>query len=217
MPIKNVIKSYKPESFYHIYNLGIENKIIFQDEVDYQTFISFLDQSLTPPKTKDEIQQNVTIKGSTFKGSPRQPKNLYGLLELHAYSLEPTNFHMLVKQKQAEGIETFMRSLGTRYVMYYNKRYQRRGPLFQGTYKATDITNEAMLLHLSRYIHQLPTSHTSYDAYKDNSRMPYVTTHEIVAMLDRDGFLKSMNPTYTHFIEKFQEDSSKILGPLTLI
>ena len=224
MPIKNVIKSYKPETYYHLYNLGIENRIIFEDDIDYQVFLDFLEQSLTPPKTKEALPELVTIKGQSFHGSPRQPINLHGLVELHSFVLMPTHWHLLVKQKQLNGIETFMRSLGTRYVMHFNKRHSRRGPLFQGTYKAIDVTNEAMILHLTRFMHlkakTLPggfsSLHSSYPAYTHQAFMPFVTTHEIEAMLDRDGLLRSLNPTYQHFIENFQEDSTQVLGSLTL-
>ncbi|MFC1654120.1 transposase [Patescibacteria group bacterium] len=224
MPVKNVIKEYKKDSYYHIYNIGIESRTIFEDNQDYQTFINYLEHSLVPPRNKQDLQKTITIKGNTFKGSPRQPKNFYGQLELHAFCLMPTHFHFLVKQRQQNGIETFMRSLGTRYVMYFNKRHGRRGPLFQGTYKATDIKNEAMLLHLSRYIHRKPlltskgleTPHSSYAAYTNKHPMDWVTTKEINEMLDRDGLLKSINPTYKHFIELFKEDSKKVLGDLIL-
>ena len=46
--------------------------------------------------------------------------------------------------------------------------------------------------------------------------MPWVTTNEIPQMLQRDSLLHSLNPNYAHFIEKFDEDSSAILGELTL-
>ena len=224
MPVKNVIKEYLPDTYYHLYNLGIDGRNIFEDEQDYQTFLGYLAEALTPPLRKEDTQKTITINGNTFKGSPRQPKNLHGAFELNAFCLMPDHFHLLVKQKQVSGIETFMRSLGTRYVMYFNKRHGRRGPLFQGTYKAIQMDNEALILHLSRYIHLKPqdsskgifTHHSSYGAYINKIPMPWVTTDEIIRMLDRDGLLKSINPNYTHFVERFQEDSKKILGDLIL-
>jgi len=38
--------------------------------------------------------------------------------------------------------------------MYFNRKYKRVGPLYQGVYKAVLIKTESQLLHLSRYIHQ---------------------------------------------------------------
>lgn len=224
MPVKNVIKNYQPNSYYHLYNLGIDSRIIFEDEEDYQTFLGYLAEALTPPASKEDTQQTITINGNTFKGSPRQPKNLFGTFELHSFCLMPNHFHLLIKQKEESGIETFMRSLGTRYVMYFNKRHGRRGPLFQGTYKAIQVENEAMILHLSRFIHLKPQStskglfshHSSYPAFIGKVPMPWVTTNEIPQMLQRDSLLHSLNPNYAHFIEKFNEDSTAILGNLIL-
>jgi hypothetical protein len=38
--------------------------------------------------------------------------------------------------------------------MYFNRKYKRVGPLFQGRYKAIHVTDDAQFLQLSRYIHQ---------------------------------------------------------------
>jgi len=46
--------------------------------------------------------------------------------------------------------------------------------------------------------------------------MPWVTTSELPQMLKRDNLLHSINPNYAHFIEKFDEDSTTVLGNLIL-
>jgi len=40
--------------------------------------------------------------------------------------------------------------------MYFNKKYDRVGPLFQGVYKAVQVESDLQLLHLSSYIHRNP-------------------------------------------------------------
>ena len=50
-----------------------------------------------------------------------------------------------------------MNSLGTRYGMYFNRKYKRIGILFQDVYKAVIVRSDEQLLHLSRYIHLNPT------------------------------------------------------------
>ncbi len=62
----------------------------------------------------------------------------------------------------------FMRSVSTAYVSYYNRKYQRIGPLFQGRYKASIIDVDSYLQHISRYIHRNPSdySHYKYSSYK---------------------------------------------------
>ena len=52
----------------------------------------------------------------------------------------------------------FMRSLMTRYAMYFNLKHRRVGGLFQSSYKAVTISSENQLVYLSRYIHLNPSS-----------------------------------------------------------
>ena len=74
--------------------------------------------------------------------------------------------------------------------MYFNKKYERVGPLFQGIYRAKLIENEEYLLHLSRYIHQDPKERgispadfawSSYKAYVgENSYSNWLKPQEIL-------------------------------------
>lgn len=160
MASKNSTKIYIPNSYYHIYNRGVEKRVIFQDEQDYSVFLSYLKTYLSP---KDEESLHVILNSD--KSSPKEKdqslkllklKNYSSDLELLCYALLPNHFHLLVKQ-QAIVIDSFTNSLGTRYAMYFNRKYKRRGVLFQDVYKAVLIESEEQLLHLSRYIHLNPT------------------------------------------------------------
>lgn len=55
-------------------------------------------------------------------------------------------------------MDKFMNSIGTRYTIYFNKKYKRVGTLYQGVYKAVLVTSDEQFLHLSRYIHKQATS-----------------------------------------------------------
>ena len=75
-------------------------------------------------------------------------------VSLLAYILMPNHFHFILKQlDQKRGISEFVRCLGTAYAMYFNRKYNRVGSLFQGRFKAREVDRDADLLHLSRYIH----------------------------------------------------------------
>ena len=41
MPAKNVVKEYKPQSYYHLYNRGVNKAEIFLDDRDYKTFLGY--------------------------------------------------------------------------------------------------------------------------------------------------------------------------------
>ena len=66
------------------------------------------------------------------------------------------HFHMLVRQKEVNGITTFMRKLGTGYTNYFNKKYKRNGALFQGKFKSVHVEKDAHLMYLPIYIHLNP-------------------------------------------------------------
>lgn len=157
MPSKNEVKEYKENSFYHLYNRGVEKRIIFLDEQDYSVFLSYL-KTYILPKDEKNLHNKLADPKVNYKEKDKIIKllrlnNFHGNLELLAYCLMPNHFHFLVYQKTSDTIDKFMNSLITRYVMYFNKKYKRVGPLFQGLYKAVSVETDEQLIHLSRYIH----------------------------------------------------------------
>src|SRR3990167_3657708 len=147
MPAKNSLKDYAPDSYYHVYNRGVAKQDIFLDEQDYKTFLSYLKLYLTP----------IDLQGQSLKASPsRQLKNYFQELKLLAYCLMPNHFHLFVFQKEDNSMADFLRSLGTKYSMYFNKKYKRVGHVFQGRYKAVMVKTETQFIYLSKYIHSNP-------------------------------------------------------------
>lgn len=142
---------------YHVYNRGVEKRTVFNDTQDYGVFLNrlkimLIDRTELPPS---EL--------------PRQPiKSFFGDVELLAYCLMPNHFHLLLHQNTDDGIAEFMRTLSTSYTMYFNKRNQRDGSLFQGRYKAKLVNDDAYRLHISRYIHLNP-----YGIDRDIERFEY--------------------------------------------
>ena len=49
-----------------------------------------------------------------------------------------------------------MQKFGTGYTMYFNKKQERTGSLFQGSYKAVPVSREVHFIHLPYYIHFNP-------------------------------------------------------------
>ena len=156
MPSRNRIKEYAQESYYHIYNRGVNKKIIFNNNTDYAVFLNILKRHLGNQEQKD-------LSG--------RPYYQFGAdLELLAFCLMPNHFHLFLYQGQDNrAIESFMRKTITAYAMYYNHTHGRIGPLFQDRYKASLIDNDAYLHHISRYIHRNPLQYNTYEW----SSLPY--------------------------------------------
>lgn len=132
MPSRYRYKNYVPEAFYHLYNRGIEKREIFLDDRDYLTFLRMCRHSLT----KESL-------------APLK-------LDIITFCLMPNHYHFIVKQAGRREITRFVRSFASNYAAYFNERYERVGPLFQGCYKAKQTTTDEGLLQLSRYIHSNP-------------------------------------------------------------
>lgn len=162
MPAKNSLKTYSKDSYYHLYNRGVEKRIIFQDRQDYNVFLSYLKTYLLP---KDEMMLKNLLSDPTSTWADKEKviqllrmNNFAEEISLIAYCLMPNHFHFLLKQKSSNAIDRLMSSLGTRYTMYFNKKYKRVGSLYQAVYKAVCVESNEQLLHLSSYIHRNPLS-----------------------------------------------------------
>lgn len=219
MPGKNVVKFYISNSIYHIYNRGVEKRKIFMDEQDYKVFLNYLKECLSPPLDTESLKKDFTLKGVTFKGIPKQITNYGEEITLFAFCLMPNHVHILVKQKDKDSIKKFTKSIFTRYSMYFNKRYKRLGPLFQGTYKATNVINKDYLLDLTRYIHKNPlkftkdlvNAYSSYAHYLNHFNISWVKNKEVLDYFNESTFIKYNNiKSYKDFVENFKYQTEEL-------
>lgn len=90
--------------------------------------------------------------------------------------------------------------------MYFNKKYKRVGSLFQGPYKAVEITSENQLLYLSKYIHRNPIGLTRREpvGYKYSSYTNYLGLINQVWVKPLDFIGKD----YKSFVEEIDERDS---------
>lgn len=194
MPAKNRIKEYSANSYYHLYNRGVEKRPIFLDEQDYNVFNSYLETYLLP-KDLGHLNDLLDNGNPKEKDSARKMLRLNNFAEeinLLAYCLMPNHFHFLIYQNTSDAIDKFSNSLFTRYAMYFNRKYKRVGGLFQDLYKAVHVQSEEQLLWLSRYIHRNPIDilqgtalqtykHSSYPEYLGTRNKSWIKPTEILA------------------------------------
>ena len=89
----------------------------------------------------------------------------------------PNHFHILLKQEEESGISEFISKTLNSYTKYFNTKYNRVGPLFQGQFKAVRVESNEQLLHVHRYIHLNPIVSyltKSLDAYRWSSYSEYI-------------------------------------------
>jgi len=176
MPSKNTLKQFAADQMYHIYNRGADKRIIFRDRRDYAVFLSYLKYALLPEARLEDKEIEDISQSQRFN---LRRLNLHSRLDLVAFCLMPNHFHLLAYQYDESAITALMRSVATGYSMYFNKRYDRKGTLFQGRYKASLINTEAYWLHISRYIHLNPIElGVDYELYDYSSYRSYTKKAE---------------------------------------
>jgi putative transposase len=195
MPSRNILKEFAPSEHYHVYNRGVEKRVIFLDDNDYAVFLGLLKKYLTGDKHNTENRHIF--------------ENLNGQVRLLAYCLMPNHFHLLLYQTTQDGVTKLMRRVITGYVMYFNNRYQRVGSLFQGRYKASRINADDYLHHISRYIHLNPDNYTewpysSLPYYLGKKESSWVQPKQILELFDNN------TQTYIEFLRDYEESKKEL-------
>jgi putative transposase len=132
---------------YHIYNRGVEKRTIFLDTIDYERFVFLLEiTNNSKPVLVRELKKEVY--------NHKDERDV--LVDIGSWCLMPNHFHLLLHERVEGGISKFMSKLLTGYTMYFNKKYERSGSLFQGTYKAEHADSDEYLKYLFSYIHLNP-------------------------------------------------------------
>lgn len=129
--------------YYHLYNRGIEKRIIFLDTQDYRHFIFLL-------------YICNTIRSITLRDIGASFDRKETIVDIGAYCLMPNHFHILAKEKIENGISTYMSKILTSYSMYFNKKYRRTGRLYENTFRSSRASNDSYLKYLYSYMHLNP-------------------------------------------------------------
>ena len=141
-------KTFVSEEYYHLYNRGNSKQKIFHDKQDYYRFISLLYAC--------NSVNNFKIYDLGKTETPYDFERGSLLIYIGAYVIMPNHFHILITQTEDGDISKFMQKLATAYVMYYNKKYNRTGSLFEGKFKAEHLDNDVYLKYIFSYIHLNP-------------------------------------------------------------
>ena len=116
-----------PNNYYHIYNRGAHQNIIFRNDADFVFLLKHI--------KKEVIRFGVTVI---------------------AYCLMDNHYHFLLRQDGDIEISKFMQAVFNVYTKAFNTKYKHSGTLFEGPYKAIHVDRDEYLLHLCRYIHRNP-------------------------------------------------------------
>lgn len=137
--------SFVKGEYYHIYNRGNSKQKIFHDKQDYFHFMNLL---FLCNDTENLRAFNLFRDKNDYLNHNKE-----NIVSIGAYCIMPNHFHILITEQQEGGISKFMQKLSTAYAMYYNKKYERTGSLFEGKFKSVHMSNDKQIKYLFSYIH----------------------------------------------------------------
>ena len=152
---------------YHVMIRGINQQTIFEDAEDNEKMLQVFSEVKAVSKCK-----------------------------IFAYCLMHNHYHIVLKVEE-EGLDQIFKRLGSRYVYWYNLKYNRIGHLYQDRYKSEVIEDDRYLLAVIRYVHQNPVSAgivkeisdypwSSYTEYVETPRI--IDTDYIYSIMDKKEF-----------------------------
>ncbi|MDD5613960.1 MAG: transposase [Candidatus Omnitrophica bacterium] len=188
---------------YHVFNKSIAGFKIFNSESDFfrmrETFCYYQ-------------QENRECKFSKYsallRDNPKARIDLSGepmLVKILAYCIMPTHIHLILKQLKESGVSIFMSNIQNSYARYFNTKYNRKGPLWEGRFKNVLIQTDEQLLHLTRYVHLNPVSAYLVNNPQEWPMSSYGEYIDIVAknerMCDYEDIMSMDSVSYRNFVE----------------
>lgn len=146
------------DSVYHIFSRSISGYIVFNNKREYARIIDLLNIY----RYKDFNYQYSLFKRLSVSAQENIIKSLKTkndtLVEIIAYCIMPTHFHLILRQTSKNGITKYIGKVLNSYSKYFNAKHKRVGPLWANRFKNVLVDDDDQLLHLTRYIHLNPTS-----------------------------------------------------------
>ena len=189
--------------YYHIYNRGIDKRIIFKSKKDYERFIMLL--YLANSDDSFRLDNILNKQYKTFSEVLVLDKD-EPLVSIGAWCLMTNHFHLLIRQEVDGGVTKFMRKLGVGYSMFFNIKYQRKGALFGGLFKSKLIgVDDNYMRQLFGYIHINPLE-IEFPEWKDKINKSSVN-------INMKKFLESYQ--YSSYLDYIGEDriEKNIINP----
>lgn len=171
------------EHIYHITTKAINDLKVFPENNDYNRMV----ETIRYYKVKNR-RDRFSIFRLGSSGNNKQPHStnkvpITSLVNIISYCLMPTHIHLLLSQAESGGISQFISIILNSYTKYFNLKYDRKGPMWEGRFKNILATSDSQLLHTSCYIHLNPV--TAFLA-STPLKWVYSSYHEYMNLIDED-------------------------------
>ena len=192
---------------YHVFSKSIADYLIFNTDIEYKRMIYALRyHQIEEPSVR--LNQLIAQEGTAGQGiedylstAPQE-----GSLDIIAYCIMPTHFHLALRQNEENSMPAFMSNVLNSYARYFNIKHNRKGPLWEGRFKKVLVDSDEQLLHLTRYIHLNPVTSYLVDDPADwpaSSYQEYVSTVSNSAKVCHYDSLINIKPgEYEEFVKE---------------
>jgi putative transposase len=201
---------------YHVYNSSIAGFKIFNCDKDYERMVDemIFYMSEKPPcnfsqfkKIKEKMRSEKYFQFDFSKKT----------IDIIAYCIMPTHIHFILKELKDSGIANFMNLISHSYSKYFNPRYNRKGPLWEGRFKNVLVESDYQFMHLNRYIHLNPITARLVNKPTD---WKYSSYNEYIGLIKEKekicNFSDYLSPDIPSY-EKFVNDQIDYQRALALI
>lgn len=199
--------------YYHVYNRGVDKRNIFMDEKDYLRFLISMKEFNVLYPVESLYRLNQIRNNKRFTDIQANRRGSASIVKIICYNILPNHYHFLLQQLNDNGIQKFIQKIGTGYTMYFNKKYNRTGVLFQGKFKAIHVKKDSYLLWLACYINGNSEIHKIEKAenYKWSSYPDYLGKRD-EKLSDKNIVLKDFKTIkeYQNLVNRIINDSKQI-------
>lgn len=113
--------------------------------------------------------------------------------KIYSYCLMDTHGHIFI-DPMGYDISKFMHKVNLCYAQYYNKKYNRGGPVFRGRFESNPVCSNTYCLALSVYIHNNPKD---IKGYRGREEYFYYSSYGVYAGL-RENSNKFINSEFIY-------------------
>lgn len=144
----------KNNNYYHIFNRSIAGEKIFELEKNKSAFINTFQYYKLGRYTPYSVYRRMTfdLRNSFDLQAEMNEK----LVDIVAFAIMPTHYHLVLKQLKVDGIRRCVRSLEISYAKRYNLMSGRHGGVFSHRFGSVYITSQMHLYRATRYVHLNP-------------------------------------------------------------
>lgn len=139
-------------SYVHVVKRGTRGLPIVRDDADRFRFLLMLthfnDSFASTNWHRDLYEAHMH---HSFERPPHWPEQ-ERLVNIIAFCLVENHFHLILQELVEGGIARFMQRLGTGMAMKFNERYEEKGSLFQGAYRAKTILDDRYFRYVTTYV-----------------------------------------------------------------